>query len=216
MDKRFLAVIGVIIVLFGGIIIVNNNKKSSTTSSSSAKPTNHIEGNPASKVTLVEYGDYECPYCGQYYPIVKQVVADNTAKIQFQFRNLPLSQVHKNAFASARAAEAASVQGKFWQMHDLLYAEQDPNGQAGWVAAADPLTSYFVGYARQLGLNVNQFKTDFASSSVNDAINADMTAFGKTGLAESTPTFFINGKQIHPGYQASDFQTAIDTALKSS
>lgn len=208
MSKQFWAVIVIIIAVVGGIFVFSNKN-----SASSAPASNHIEGSTSTGVKLVEYGDYECPYCGQFYPIVKQVVAANMDKIQFQFRNLPLSQVHKNAFAGARAAEAAALQGKFWEMHDTLYSNQDPNGQSGWVASNDPLDQYFVSFAQQIGLNVTQFKTDFASAKVNDTIDADLAAFKKTGLDESTPTFFLDGKQIKPGYQASDFQKAIDTEL---
>src|SRR4051812_10507854 len=105
MDKRFWAIIGVIVVVFGGIILVNN-KKSDTTGSSSSKPTNHVEGNAASTVTFTEYGDYECPVCENYYAVVQQVQAKYNDTVQFKFRNLPLSQIHPNAFAGARAAEA--------------------------------------------------------------------------------------------------------------
>lgn len=214
MSKQFVAVILAIVVILGGVFFLTN-KHNSGSSNSNAQPTNHVEGDASTGVKLVEYGDYECPYCGQFYPIVKQVVDTNKDQIQFQFRNLPLNTVHRNAFAGARAAEAAALQNKFWEMHDLLYQNQDPQGVSGWVASSDPLDQYFVGYAKQLDLNVDQFKTDFASSKINDTINADIAAFKKTGLDESTPTFFLDGKQIHPGYQASDFQKSINAELQS-
>jgi protein-disulfide isomerase len=213
MSKTFWGVIVAIIVVLGGIFVATNHNSSSTGGNGQA--TNHVEGSTSTGVKLVEYGDYECPYCGEFYPIVKQVVAQYNSQIQFQFRNLPLSQIHKNAFAGARAAEAASLQGKFWQMHDLLYENQDPSGATGWVASNDPLDQYFVNFANQLGLNTNEFKTDFASSQVNSSINADITAFSKTGLDEATPTFFLDGKHITPGYSAADFQTLINAAIKS-
>jgi protein-disulfide isomerase len=212
MSKGFWAIIAIIVVGLGGIFFATNHNSGST---SSAPPTNHIEGSASTGVKLVEYGDYECPYCGQFYPIVKQVVAQYKDKIQYQFRNLPLTQIHKNAFSAARAAEAAALQGKFWEMHDLLYQNQDPNGASGWVASDNPLTQYFNGYAKQLGLNVSKFDTDFASSAVNDKINADINAFKQTGLEEATPTFILDGKQIHPGYDVADFQKAIDAEIKA-
>ena len=128
----------------------------------------HVEGNTKSGITLVEYGDYQCPFCGQYFPIVKQVQAEFNDQIAFQFRNFPLVSVHQNAFAGARAAEAAALQGKFWEMHDLLY-----QNQSQWSEGGDP-TSFFKQYALQLGLNVDQFNKDYASTKVNNAINADM------------------------------------------
>lgn len=216
MSKQFWAVIIAIIVILGGIFwITGKNNPSTNSTNSNAKPSQHIEGEGKSGVTLVEYGDFECPYCGQFYPIVKQVQAQYNTQIYFQFRNLPLSSVHPNAFAGARAAEAASLQNKFWEMHDLLYQNQDPNGKTGWVASSNPLDDYFVGFAQQIGLNVTQFKTDFASNKVNDTINADVAAFNKTGAQEATPTFFLDGKQIQPGYSVADFQKYIDPAIKA-
>ncbi|HEY4161183.1 MAG TPA: thioredoxin domain-containing protein, partial [Candidatus Saccharimonadales bacterium] len=193
MDKRFLAIIGVIVVVFLGVVLLGNHGNSNNNGSSSSngtKPTNHVEGNLNSKVTLVEYGDYECPVCQSYFATVKQVEQQYAGQIKFQFRNLPLSQIHQNAIAGARAAEAADMQGKFWQMHDVLYEENDYEEQTGWVVSNDPLDDYFVGYAKQLGLNVSKFKTDFASAAANDRIQADLAAFSKTGQQEATPTFF--------------------------
>lgn len=217
MSKGFWGIILAVVIVLGGVFLLTDHSKSSNNgdNGNSTQPTSHIEGSTKTGVKLVEYGDYECPYCGQFHPIVKQVVAQYSSQIQYQFRNLPLTQIHKNAFSGARAAEAAALQGKFWEMHDLLYQNQDPNGASGWVASDDALDDYFVGYAKQLGLNVNQFKTDFASSKVNNLINADVNAFKQTGAEEATPTFFLDGKQIHPGYSASDFQKLIDAAIKA-
>lgn len=224
MDKRFLAVIGVIVVVFGGILLFGGKHNSgSTGSTSSAQPTNHVTGDLSSKVTLVEYGDFECPICGEYYPTIKQVEQKYDSTVKFQFRNLPLSSIHPNAFAGARAAEAAANQGQFWGMHDLLYENQDPNGASGWVASRDPLDDYFVGYAKQLKLNVATFKKDFASSAANNRINADINAFSKTGQQEATPTFFLNGKYVSNdklvdsnGPSLAAFSKVLDAALKST
>jgi protein-disulfide isomerase len=206
-SKQFWAILIAIIIIVGGVLIFTGK------SSGNGTPSNHVEGSASSGVKLIEYGDYECPYCGQFYPYVKQAVAANMDKIQFQFINLPLTTAHKNAFAGARAAEAAALQGKFWQMHDKLYETQDVNGTSGWVASNDAFDQYFVGYAQELGLNVNQFKTDFASAKVNGTINADVNKFKKLKLDESTPTFLLDGKQIHPGYNVADFQKALDAEL---
>ena len=211
MSKSFWGVIIAIVVVLGGIFWITNNKNTSTTTS--AKPTSHIEGQGKANVTLVEYGDYECPFCGQVYPIVKQVQQEYNTQLFYQFRNLPLSSIHRNAFAAARAAEAAALQNKFWEMHDLLYQNQDPNGASGWFASNDVLNNYFVGYAQQLGLNVAQFKSDFASNKVNDAINADVAAFVKTGAQEATPTFFLDGKQIQPADTVASFEKIINAEI---
>src|ERR1700733_9956637 len=112
MTKQFWAVLVVIILIFVGIFVFSGNKNNANTStSSSAKPTEHIEGLGKSGVTLVEYGDYECPYCEEYFPVVKQVQQQYNDQIFFQFRNFPLTSIHPNAFAGARAAEAAALLG---------------------------------------------------------------------------------------------------------
>jgi protein-disulfide isomerase len=223
MDRRFLAILGVIIVIFIGILAFgnHNNTNGSGSSASSANATNHVEGNTNSKVTLVEYGDYECPVCESYFTTVQQVQQQYASKIKFQFRNLPLSQIHPNAIAGARAAEAADMQGKFWQMHDALYEAQ--NWQE-WSTSSNP-EPYFWAYASELGLNVNKFKTDFASAAVNNRIQADLAAFGKTGQQEATPTFFLNGKYV-PNSELVDaqqqepstaaFAKVLDAALKAN
>lgn len=221
MDKRFWGIIGVIVVIFAGILMLNgNNKDSGSGGSSSAKPTSHIKGNVNSKVTLVEYGDYECPVCEGYFSTVAQVQQKYNDTVKFQFRNLPLLQIHPNAFAGARAAEAADKQGKFWEMHDLLYNQTN---WSEWSTSSNPVP-YFNNYASQLKLDMTQFKKDFSSSAVNSSINADITAFKKTGEQESTPSFFINGKYYannkfvdasgNPSVEA--FSKVLDAALKSA
>jgi protein-disulfide isomerase len=192
MDKRFLGILGALVIIFVGIFAIS--QKSSTGNNSnnnSSQATDHVEGQGQKGVTLVEYGDYQCPICEAYYLPLKQAVSQNSADIYFQFRNLPLSpNPHPNAFAAARAAEAAGLQNKYWEMHDKLYENQNE-----WAGAPNPQT-FFNAYAQQMGLNVNQFKTDYASSKVNDAINADLNAFNKTGQDKATPTFFLDGKYL--------------------
>jgi protein-disulfide isomerase len=198
MDKRFLIILGALVVIFGAIIAFSGGSKkdSGGTNNSGAQPTNHIEGQGQKGVKLVEYGDFECPICGIYYQPLKQLQTQFDKDITFQFRNLPLISIHKNAFAAARAAEAAAEQGKYWQMHDALYDNQDPSGQSGWVASNDALNQYFVDFAKQIGLNETKFKSDYASSKVNDAVNADLAAFGETHQQQATPTFFLDGKYL--------------------
>jgi len=197
MSKRFLLIIAICVLALIGVFALSKPKSDTpSTTNSSVGPSNHVTGKGNKKVTLVEYGDFQCPVCLGFYPTVKQVKAQFADDIYFQFRNLPLFQIHKNAFAASRAAEAAGLQNKFWEMHDALYENQDPNGQSGWVTTAKPLDTYFVNFAQQLGLDINKFKKDYASSQVNDVINADLAAFKKTGREEGTPTFFLNGKYI--------------------
>lgn len=219
MDKRFLAIIGVIVVVFIGIVVFGNHQSGGTTGDPN-KATNHVEGDLTSKVTLVEYGDYECPVCESYFQTVQTVQQQYNSDVKFQFRNLPLSSIHPNAIAGARAAEAADLQGKFWQMHDTLYT---PQNWEEWSTSSNP-DPYFWAYAKALGLNVSKFKTDFASSQVNDRIQADLAAFAKTGEQEATPTFFLNGKYV-PNSElvdasgepnVSDFSNVINAELKAT
>jgi protein-disulfide isomerase len=189
MSKQFWAVLAAIVLVFVGIVAFTG-KNDNGNGTSNAKPTNHIEGKNSTGVKLVEYGDFQCPVCGLYYSTVKQVVANYNDKIAFQFRNLPLTSLHPNAFASARAAEAAGDQGKYWEMHDMLYENQQ-----SWSSASNP-TSFFTTYAKSLNLNLTQFNKDYASSKTNSAINADIAAFDKTGDEKATPTFYLNGKKV--------------------
>lgn len=213
MSKQFLGVLAAIIIVFVGIFAFtskSSDNKSSSSKSSSSSLSQHVVGAGTAGVTLVEYGDYECPYCQQYYPTVKTIQQQYGDKIKFQFRNFPLVNIHRNAFAAARAAEAAALQNKYWEMHDTLY--QTSNWQI-WTNASDP-TPYFKDYAQQLGLNVSKFTTDFASSQVNDTINADM-AEGNNLNITGTPTFFINGKKTEIANSTEAFQKAIDSAISA-
>ncbi len=207
MSKTFWAIIAAIVLIFGGIILFNK-RDASAPNAGGVKPTSHIVGSTKSGVTLVEYADYQCPFCGQYHPLVKQVIETYKDRIQIQFRNLPLLQLHKNAFAAARAAEAADKQGKFWDMHDLIFQTQ-----AVW-SQSDSAARIFEGYATQLKLNVTQFKKDVASSAINDTINADIAEFKKTKAPMSTPTFFLDGKKIEPKNLA-EFSKFIDAEIAS-
>lgn len=191
MSKQFLAILAAIVVIFVGLIVYSNNKDNGTTSVSNAKPTSNIKGSTSSGVKLVEYGDFQCPACGAFYPTVEQVVQKYQDQIQFQFRNLPLPSLHPNAFAAARAGEAAAMQGKFFEMYAKLYSNQND-----WNTSKNPMT-IFTGYATDLGLDKTKFQADYKSSKANNAINADIAAFDKTGAKTATPTFFINGKQVN-------------------
>lgn len=208
-NRFFITILVVMAVVVGAFAFTKRNNSSNTGSSSSTQPTNHIEGSNQSGVVLIEYGDFQCPACRQYYPVVKQLKETYKDRVVFQFRNFPLVQIHRNAFVASRAAEAADKQGKFWEMHDLLYENQQT-----WSEASNP-NSYFENYAKQLGLDVTKFKQDLASEETNDKINADIQAGQDIG-ANSTPTFVLNGKKIekNPG-SVEDFNKLIDDAIKA-
>lgn len=214
MSKRFLLILAIIAAIFIGFVVFSSDKDKAK--DASVSPTSHVKGNLESKVTFLEYGDFECPVCASYYPIVQQVAEKYKDKIKFQFRNLPLTQIHQNAFAAARAAEAASNQGKFWEMYDQLFLNHQ-----SWTSTQSP-APLFEQYAATIGLNIATYKTDFASDKVRRTINADTAEFEKTGNSMGTPAFFVNGKKIElksllgsDGRPSSDkFSEYIDAALK--
>ena len=210
MDKRFWAIIGVIVAVFVGILVFNGKDNKADETTSNSKPSTHIKGNTDSKVKLVEYGDFQCPYCGVFYPVVGQVMEKYGDKISFQFRNYPLVEIHQNALAAARSAEAADKQDKYWEMYDLIF-----KNQTAWSSSSNP-SKYFESYAKQLDLDMDKFKKDVASRGVNGIINADKAAFNKTKLPASTPTFLINGEQVKPDASIDSFSKIIDKALKDN
>ncbi|MBI1857224.1 thioredoxin domain-containing protein [Candidatus Saccharibacteria bacterium] len=194
MSKRFAFILVISVILFSGFLIFGKKDTNTPNNSSSSRPTSHTKGQGKSGVVLVEYGDFQCSACYAYEPVIKEIFSTYNEQITFQFRNFPLVQIHKNALVASRAAEAAALQGKFWEMHDKLYETQDPSGKTGWVVADDPV-SYFAEIAAKLGMNVEKFKTDLKSSAVNDSIQADI----KEGQAldfSGTPSFVLDGKRI--------------------
>ncbi|MFN2577790.1 MAG: DsbA family protein [Pyrinomonadaceae bacterium] len=151
----------------------------------------------SSPVVLEEYGDYQCPPCGQLYPELKQIEKEYGNQLQIVFHHFPLMKIHKNALVAAHAAEAARNQKKFWEMHDLLYRNQKE-----WVDLADPRPT-FVSYAQQLGLNVDEFNRDLESNLIDQKITADIqrgTSLGVTG----TPTVFLDSHLLN--YQATNLE----------
>lgn len=193
MDKRFVTILLVVVVILGGIFFIGRNKSSdSTNTGTTGTISNHTTGQNAKNVSLVVYGDFQCPVCGQFFPIEKQVVDTFSKDISFQFIHFPLDSIHPNARAASRAAEAAGLQGKFFEMHDVLY-----QNQSAWNTASDPL-AVFTSYATSLGLDAAKFKTDFASESVNGTINADLKLGNGKGVT-GTPTYYLNGTKLDNG-----------------
>ncbi len=134
-------------------------------------------------VTLVEYGDYECPYCGMAHPIVKRAQRELGNRLRFVFRNFPLAESHPHARLAAQAAEAAAAQGKFWEMHDMLFEHQDA------LEAEDIL-----GYAKSLGLDTAQFARDLEAGTYAKRVRDDFRSGVRSGV-NGTPTFFVNGNR---------------------
>lgn len=152
----------------------------------------HVTGNKDANIVLVEYGDYQCPPCKAAYPIVKNLTTAYGDHVAFVFRNFPVSTSHPNARIAAGTAEAAGLQGKYQEMHDMLFEQQ-----SAWSGASlKERDSVFLGYAEQLGLDVNRFKTDIASDAVNKKITFD-AALGRQVGVTGTPAFFLNGESVN-------------------
>lgn len=151
----------------------------------------HVKGSDAKEIIFVEYGDYQCPGCGGAHPYVNQVMEEYGDNVTFVFRNFPLTTIHPNARAAAAVAEAAGLQGKFWEMHDILYERQ-----GDWEnLEASKRGDIFNGYAQELNLDIEKFNTDVAGSQAAKKINFDL-ALGKKVDVSATPTFFVNGEKL--------------------
>ncbi|HVI69611.1 MAG TPA: thioredoxin domain-containing protein [Magnetospirillaceae bacterium] len=198
MDKLKWIIFTVIVLgIFGGIIWLGKSDDAGTFNGDANKIitagpiADHVFGTDAQKVTLIEYGDFQCPACYKMYPSVHDLTTKYPDKLTFIFRNKPLTQLHPNALAAATAAEAAGLQGKYFDMYDMLYQTQ-PSWQG--VSVGDR-TTLFQNYAQQLGLDVEKFKTDLSSKDISDKINRDK-ATANVFKVEGTPTFVINGQRV--------------------
>ncbi|MFO0882151.1 MAG: thioredoxin domain-containing protein [Candidatus Saccharimonadales bacterium] len=213
MDKRFLVILAIVVLALGGIFFIGRNKSSDTGSNNNTTGTmsNNVRGENAKKVNLTVYGDFQCPVCGQFFPIEKQVVDTYQKDIEFRFIHFPLESIHPNARAAARATEAAAKQGKFFEMHDLLY-----QNQSAWSSASDSFP-IFASYAAQIGLNADTFKTDFASATINSTINADLKDGNSKGVT-GTPTYYLNGVKLNNGDISSveKFSAKVQEAINQS
>ena len=213
MDRRFLIIMGIIVVAFLGIFFFGNAKKDTNANESVGSVSNHSIGGNAKNVELLVYGDFECPACGQFFTIEKQVIDTYQNDIKFTFRHFPIDTIHPNARAAARAAEAAGAQGKFFEMHDLLYQTQSQ-----WTSqvTTNP-QSIFEDYAKQLGLDIDKFKTDYAAESTNSTINADKNE-GNSKDVSGTPTYYINGQKVDNSQLTTveGFSKVIQDAIDSS
>lgn len=217
-------IVGFVVLALGAVIVtgVMSGGFSGTAVNGSSTPpgfvattvpaittTDWTQGNKNAKVTFIEYGDFECPACATFSPLVKQLITAYGDRVLFSFRNFPLYSIHPLADVSARAAEAAGLQGKYWEMHDLLYEKQNE-----WAASTPGavVNGFFNGYASSLGLDVNKFDQDMNAGTVSDKIKADV-ASGNAAQINHTPTYFVNLKQIPNPGSYNEFKAVLDQAL---
>ncbi len=167
----------------------------------------HVRGNANAQVTLEEFGDFQCPPCGSISGFLDELVKEYDPHLRIVFRNLPL-EMHQHAREAALAAEAAGLQGRFWEMHDVLYREQ-----ATWSKADNP-RELFDSYAGMIGLDVDQFKKDMDGEKARARVDSDQERANSLGV-QMTPTVFINDHQMSPNDKTPEgLRAAIDAALK--
>ena len=162
----------------------------------------------SAKVTLIEYGDFQCPACGAYFPVVKQLSEEFKSDLKVVYRNMPLTNIHPFAMITAQAAYAAGRQGKFWEMHDLLF-----ENQSEWTTSN--AREKILQYAESLKLDIDKFKEDLDSDEAKDFVNKQREEALSIGL-NSTPSFFLNGKYIQNPKTFEDFQKLIQDEINKN
>jgi protein-disulfide isomerase len=206
-EGQFLASIGlIIVVLFGYYFYSGASEVTTPDTEIVITQTDHVRGAKDGVLTLVEFGDFQCPACGLYEAIVRQVAKDNKDTLKIVFKHFPLTQLHKNALLAAKASEAASLQGKFWEMHDIIYDKQEEWSES--LNARD----FFLAYATTLGLDTKKFLVDINSKTIEDKILAEYQEGIKLGV-QGTPTFFLNGKKLENIGSLELFNKAVKAAL---
>lgn len=187
---KYLGMLAIPVVIVVGIVFASQGSSTDTSIPlpSAITSDDWTKGNPEAAVTIVEYSDLQCPTCAYFNPIVNRIIEDYGDEVFFAYRHFPLS-IHKNAQTSARAAEAAGKQGKFFDMVNVLFAKQNE-----WGILPNPQNA-FESYAESLGIDTAQFLTDYNSREIKDLVQADLTSANRAGL-QGTPTFFVNGMEI--------------------
>ncbi|HET9496692.1 MAG TPA: thioredoxin domain-containing protein [Chloroflexia bacterium] len=160
----------------------------------------HSMGPHDAPVTLVQYGDFECPYCGAAYPVIKDVQRRMGDRLRFVFRNFPITTTHPHALRAAEAAEAAAAQGKFWEMHDMLYEHQDTLDDA-----------HLRMFAEQIGLDVARFDREMSAGRYEDQVREDFMGGVRSGVG-GTPTFYINGVRFDGNWAGENLLRAVEHA----
>ncbi len=167
-------------------------------------PQDHVRGPADAPITLVEYGDYECPHCRAAYPIVERLLQHAGRELRFVYRHFPLTAVHLHAEAAAEAAEAAAAQDAFWDMHERLYRSRGPLDEAELLEEA-----------RGLGLDTPRFQRELEAGTYRTRVRADVASGARSGV-NGTPTFFVNGERYDGGYEGASLTRAIERVLEGA
>jgi protein-disulfide isomerase len=207
MNKTLIYIVAVVVILLGGMtawrMALNKGAVSAGELTVPVSTTDNTKGE--GDIVLVEYSDFQCPACAQYEPSIRQLMTDLEGKVTFVYRHFPLRTVHLNAQIAAQASEAAALQGKFWEMHGVLFASQ-----RDWENDANAAAK-FASYAGQLGMDVEKFNTDIDSDAVKEKVNSDYEGGIRAGI-NSTPTFFLNGKKIANPKNFPEFKSTVENA----
>lgn len=214
MNKNFWIILVVVLAAFTGLFFLVSSDNGGTTSESissilTVRATDFKRGLEGAPVNLIEYADFQCPSCAAVNPVTEQMYVEFGDQVEFVFRHFPLTSIHQNAMAAHRAAEAAGNQGKFWEMHDLLYERQQ-----SWASSTNAV-SIFEGYAQELGLDIEQYKTDVSSESTGRAINQSVSEGLDVGVG-GTPSFFLNGEAMPIPQSVEEYRTVIQEAIDSA
>ncbi len=185
---------------------INSTSTPATQNVTTSTDKDWVTGNKESSIVLTEYADFQCPACGYYHQIAKKLYKEFGTKVKFVYRNFPLRQIHKNAQLAAQAAGAGGKQGKFWEMSDTLFENQQT-----W-SEQDNAEETFITYAKKLGLDIPQFKIDINSKEVKDKISSDYKNGIKAGV-NYTPTFFLNNKKIQNPRTYDEFKNVLNQAI---
>ncbi|PJE50716.1 MAG: hypothetical protein COV29_03200 [Candidatus Yanofskybacteria bacterium CG10_big_fil_rev_8_21_14_0_10_36_16] len=210
----------VVLVLLGGVVWamayfggkgVERDDSGTVILSTDITTEDWIKGNPNAELVLVEYSDFQCPACGAYYPLVKQLSEDFGDRLAIVYRHFPLITIHKNAELAARASEAAGKQGKFWEMHDVIFETQSAWSNLN----REEAEKSFVSIAERLDLNVTQFVAHLNADDIANAVNDDI-ASARSSAVNATPTFFLNGKKLTNPNSYEAFKEIIQNSLSAS
>ena len=205
-QKIIIAGAAMVLAILGVVVGISRTPAITPLPLDHATPSDWTKGAKEAKLTLIEYGDFQCPACAAYEPMVDQFNKEFGTTTQTVYRNFPLTTIHKHAQAAAQAAEAAGLQGKYWDMHNMLFEHQDQ-----WVKNSHP-ADIFTQYAATLKLDIDKFNTDKDSEAIATKIRNDRASGEKAGV-NGTPSFFLNGTKLQNPRSYEELKNLI-TAIK--
>lgn len=207
-DSKFFVAVGIVAVLVIGAVLFFSGETKPVAFSDIDTTVGHKKGPDTAMVKIVEFADYSCPACATVPPVMAEVLTNNPENVQVIFRHFPLPG-NVNSIPAAKAAEAAALQGKFWEMSNLLFTQQQE-----WVRLDDPFPS-FSQYAEQIGLDLERFRSDFNSDQVLESVIRDRDYGSQLGV-DRTPFFVINGQAFPGNRSVADWQNLIDAAIRDA